>query len=89
VIAQFGQPRAPDWTFPIVFQVIEPGRDFDHRRALASVGIGDARTIERFAEVNLGHCEHHSDLARMFMAQTSRKRSEARLGAKLYADFDS
>src|SRR5208282_456697 len=47
---QLGKARPPDRAFPIMFQMVEPRRDFEHRRSAASLGIGEAHAIEGVAK---------------------------------------
>ncbi len=63
VSGQLGKARPPDWAFPIVFQMVEPRRDFEHRRSAASLGIGEAHAIEGVAETYLCRHEDASGLA--------------------------
>ena len=63
VSGQLGKARRPDRAFPIVFQMVEPGRDLEHRWSAASPGIGEAHAVEGVAEAYLCRHEDTSGLA--------------------------
>jgi hypothetical protein len=58
MLGEFRQARAPDGAFPVVLQMVEPGRDFDHRRSATRAGIGDAHAIRGPAEANRARHVH-------------------------------
>ena len=46
VSGKLGKAWRPDRAFPIVFQMVEPRRDFEHRGSAATLGIGQTDAIE-------------------------------------------
>src|SRR5271156_1293708 len=47
-----------------MLQVVEPGRDFEHRRARPGLCVCDPHAINGFAEANMGRHADTSDLER-------------------------
>src|SRR5580698_1647629 len=52
---QLGEARLPDGALRVVFNVVEPSCDLDHRRTATALRIGNTHTVWGLTEANLCH----------------------------------